>query len=75
MIYMPLKFLLNFSFLVFINNLKIISFYAKKARGLMTRYLIENEIKSENDILGFDYSGYSFSSEESKDLLNPVFVR
>jgi cytoplasmic iron level regulating protein YaaA (DUF328/UPF0246 family) len=47
----------------------------KKARGLMTRYLIENEIKSENDILGFDYSGYSFSSEESKDLLNPVFVR
>ena len=57
------------------GKLKIISFYAKKARGLMTRYLIENEIKSENDILGFDYSGYSFSSEESKDLLNPVFVR
>lgn len=57
------------------GKLKIISFYAKKARGLMTRYLIENEIKSENDILGFNYSGYSFSSEESKDLLNPVFVR
>ena len=57
------------------GKLKIISFYAKKARGLMTRYLIENEIKSENDILGFDYSGYSFSSEESKDSLNPVFVR
>ena len=57
------------------GKLKIISFYAKKARGLMTRYLIENDVKSENDILGFDYSGYSFSSEESKDLLNPVFVR
>ena len=41
----------------------------------MTRYLIENDIKSENDILEFNYSGYSFSSEESKDLLNPVFVR
>ena len=27
----------------------------------MTRYLIENEIKSENDILGFDYSGYSLA--------------
>ena len=57
------------------GKLKIISFYAKKARGLMTRYLIENEIKSENDILGFDSSGYSFSPEESKDLFNPVFVR
>ena len=57
------------------GKLKIISFYAKKARGLMTRYLIENDIKSENDILEFNYSGYSFSSEESKDLLNPVFVR
>ena len=40
----------------------------------MTRYLIENEIKSENDILGFDYSGYSLA-RRIKDLLNPVFVR
>ncbi len=57
------------------GKLKIISFYAKKARGLMTRYLIENDIKSENDLLGFDYSGYSFSPEETKDDLIPVFVR
>ena len=34
-----------------------------------------NLFNKSNDILGFNYSGYSFSSEESKDLLNPVFVR
>ena len=32
------------------GKLKIISFYAKKARGLMTRYLIDNNIESSSDI-------------------------
>ncbi len=44
---------------------KIISFYAKKARGLMTRYLIENRIDEPEALKGFDLEGYYFSPEHS----------
>jgi cytoplasmic iron level regulating protein YaaA (DUF328/UPF0246 family) len=57
------------------GKLKIISFFAKKARGLMTRYLIEEEVKSIEGIKAFNTDGYSFSKQESKDDLNPVFIR
>lgn len=46
---------------------KIISFYAKKARGLMGRYFIDNEITNPEDLKGFDYEGYAYDSELSKD--------
>jgi cytoplasmic iron level regulating protein YaaA (DUF328/UPF0246 family) len=45
---------------------KIISFYAKKARGLMTKFIIENKIDKVNDLKAFDYEGYTFSQEFSK---------
>ena len=54
---------------------KIISFYAKKARGLMSKYLIENKSNSLNDILAFNASGYSYSESETFDSNQPVFVR
>tara|TARA_B100000575_G_scaffold35096_1_gene23668 strand:- start:4142 stop:4897 length:756 start_codon:yes stop_codon:yes gene_type:complete len=57
------------------GKLKIISFYAKKARGLMTRFLIDNEINSLKDIYKFNSGGYSFSSKETADVLEPVFIR
>mgnify|MGYP001455298452 FL=1 len=57
------------------GKLKIISFYAKKARGLMTRFLIDNDIKSLSDIEGFNSSGYMFSQKETANALEPVFVR
>ena len=57
------------------GKLKIISFYAKKARGLMTRFLIDNDIKSLSDIEGFNSSGYMFSQNETANALEPVFVR
>tara|TARA_E500000178_G_scaffold352665_1_gene416627 strand:- start:792 stop:1547 length:756 start_codon:yes stop_codon:yes gene_type:complete len=57
------------------GKLKIISFYAKKARGLMTRYLIDNNIKTISDIEGFNSSGYMFSQDETSNPLEPVFVR
>lgn len=57
------------------GKLKIISFFAKKARGLMTRYLIQEEVKSIEGIKAFNTDGYSFSKQESKDDLNPVFIR
>ena len=40
------------------GKLKIISFYAKKARGLMTRFLIDNDINSLSDIESFNSSIY-----------------
>lgn len=46
---------------------KIISFYAKKARGLMAAYVIKNRIKDVQDIKKFDVSGYKFSPEQSNE--------
>ncbi len=44
---------------------KVISFYAKKARGMMARYIIENRISSVADLTKFDTTGYYFVEEES----------
>ena len=57
------------------GKLKIISFYAKKARGLMTRFLIDNDTKKLSDIESFNSSGYMFSQNETTNPLEPVFVR
>ena len=46
---------------------KMISFYAKKARGLMCRYAIQNGITKAEDLKGFNLDGYYFSSEQSDD--------
>ncbi|MTI21210.1 peroxide stress protein YaaA, partial [Fulvivirga sp. RKSG066] len=46
---------------------KIIAFYAKKARGLMSKYMIENQIKDENDLKGFDYEDYAYNDKESSE--------
>jgi cytoplasmic iron level regulating protein YaaA (DUF328/UPF0246 family) len=43
---------------------KVISFYAKKARGMMARYIIENRIESVADLTKFDVAGYYFVEEE-----------
>jgi len=53
---------------------KIISFFAKKARGLMTRYLIENRIDSPDGLADFNCDGYKYSKSESTDQ-SPVFLR
>tara|TARA_Y100000741_G_scaffold85785_1_gene63330 strand:+ start:578 stop:1342 length:765 start_codon:yes stop_codon:yes gene_type:complete len=57
------------------GKLKIISFYAKKARGLMSRHLIENEADNIESILSFEKEGYSYSEIETTDRLKPTFVR
>ena len=57
------------------GNLKIISFYAKKARGLMARYLIDNNSKTSEDVLDFAVDGYHYSEEHTVDSTKPVFVR
>ena len=53
---------------------KIISFYAKRARGLMARYVVENRITDPADLKGFNLEGYKYSAAESK-LEKPVFRR
>lgn len=53
---------------------KIISFYAKKARGLMTRYIIDHQIDEPENIKQFDSAGYRFSSDMSEGD-NWVFIR
>ena len=46
---------------------KIISFYAKKARGLMTRYIIENNIANAETLKDFDVAGYQFEANQSSE--------
>ena len=53
---------------------KMISFYAKKARGMMTRFIIENSIESAEDLQAFDSGGYQFNPRLSKPG-EPVFTR
>ena len=57
------------------GTLKMISFYAKKARGMMVRYMLDNENATAETLLGFDYGGYTFSEEHTQSPLAPVFVR
>ena len=56
------------------DEYKIISFNAKKARGIMTRYIIQNEIEDIEDIKKLDIDGYLYNEEMSteKDL---VFIK
>lgn len=49
------------------GKLKIISFYAKKARGMMSRFIIQNRIKDIEQIKSFNSGGYAFSDSLSKD--------
>ncbi|MCP4595693.1 peroxide stress protein YaaA [Neptuniibacter sp.] len=53
---------------------KMISFYAKKARGLMTRYIIENRIEDPEQLKGFDLEGYRFAESMSEGD-NWTFIR
>lgn len=49
------------------NTYKIISFYAKKARGAMAAYIIRNKLVDVNAIKDFDNEGYAYHAELSTD--------
>jgi cytoplasmic iron level regulating protein YaaA (DUF328/UPF0246 family) len=53
---------------------KIISFYAKRARGLMARYVVENQITDPADLKSFNLDGYKYFASESS-LEKPLFRR
>lgn len=48
------------------GKLKMISFFAKKARGLMVRYIIDTNAETLDDLKGFNYEGYAFDANLSK---------
>ena len=53
---------------------KMIAFFAKKARGLMARFILENHIENAEDLQAFDYDGYNFNTRLSEPG-KPVFTR
>lgn len=56
------------------GHYKIISFFAKKARGMMAAHVIRNRIDSLDGIRDFDLGGYRYSAKDSTDAV-PVFLR
>ncbi|MCP1438270.1 cytoplasmic iron level regulating protein YaaA (DUF328/UPF0246 family) [Erwinia persicina] len=49
------------------GKFKVISFYAKKARGLMSRYIIECRLTQPEQLKAFDVDGYFFVADESSE--------
>jgi cytoplasmic iron level regulating protein YaaA (DUF328/UPF0246 family) len=56
------------------GKLKMISFFAKKARGMMVRYIIDTNAETIDDLKGFNYEDYQFDANLSKGN-NLVFTR
>ncbi len=56
------------------GDFKIIGILAKKARGLMSRFIIKNRIDNPDDLKGFDLDGYRFNESLSTDR-NWAFTR
>ena len=49
------------------GKLKMISFFAKKARGMMVRYIIDNNVETVEDLKGFNCEGYGFDANLSSE--------
>ena len=56
------------------GRFKVISFYAKKARGRMARHIIQHRIEAADELLGFSEDGYAYNAGLSKPN-EPVFTR
>ena len=56
---------------VFLDNkngkYKVVSFYAKKARGLMCRFIIQNRLERIEQLKEFDLGGYWFDATSSTE--------
>jgi hypothetical protein len=57
------------------DKLKVISFFAKKARGSMVRYILDSGAETLEDIKGFNLDDYQFSKEHTLKENQPVFIR
>ena len=56
------------------GSYKMVSFFAKKARGMMTRFILQNGINSEEQLQAFNSDGYCFNNRLSQRG-RPVFTR
>jgi len=56
------------------DKLKVISFFAKKARGLMVRFILDNNIETVDDLKTFNSEGYAFDDKLSSEV-ELVFTR
>ncbi len=57
------------------DKLKVISFFAKKARGSMVRYILDTNAESLEDIMRFNYEDYEYSKAHTLKENEPVFIR
>jgi hypothetical protein len=57
------------------DKFKIISFFAKKARGSMVRYILDSNANTLEDIKCFNLDDYEFSKEHTLKENEPVFIR
>ena len=53
---------------------KIVSFHAKRARGAMARFIVQNRLRERVDLQGFDVGGYRYQRDQS-DADKLVFIR
>ena len=53
---------------------KIISFFAKNARGAMARWIVKEKVKKAIDLVNFREDGYEYN-EELSEVNSPVFLR
>lgn len=56
------------------GDYRVISFWAKQARGLMARWIVDQAVNTPEDLTHFNCHGYTYNSEQS-DEHNPVFTR
>jgi uncharacterized protein len=56
------------------SEYKMVSFWAKRARGMMVRFILQNNISFAEQLHGFDSDGYKYNHELSKPQ-KPVFTR
>jgi cytoplasmic iron level regulating protein YaaA (DUF328/UPF0246 family) len=48
------------------DGYKMVSFFAKRARGMMTRFIVENQLSDPEDLKAFNTEGYNFNPRLSK---------
>jgi cytoplasmic iron level regulating protein YaaA (DUF328/UPF0246 family) len=56
------------------DEYRVVSFFAKRARGMMARFIIERRCRKPSDLVAFDSAGYRYDAAQSTPLA-PVFLR
>lgn len=57
------------------GDYKVISFFAKRARGLMARFVLDEQVTQLEQLLAFEAEGYAYNPHLTKQAQQPVFTR